>query len=297
MLVSVTDYLTNHLADKHATLYQPGASTVSTLAVRIFQRPEPPASKQTAESLSRHILVAAAEPELQHLLGLELQKAGYVVTLVTSGLEVLEHFCRLSADLIILDVQLPVLDGWTVCRVLRSFSHVPIILLSGLNQPDDVVQGLAMGADDYIRKPFVIREVVARLQALLRRVTRHTDPSSDASSALHGDLHCEDFRPLPVENNQVVLDVQAHEVQVNGGRVQLTPTEFRLLSYLMSKAGQVIRKEELFRATWGNEEPLGSSQVALMVSRLRAKIELDLDNPTLITTVYGVGYQFNKLGK
>ena len=293
MLVSVTDCLTNHLADKHATLYQPGASIVSTLDVRIFQRPEPPASKQTAESLSRHILVAAAEPELQHLLSLELQKAGYVVTLVTSGLEVLEHFCRLSADLIILDVQLPVLDGWTVCRVLRSFSHVPIILLSGLNQPDDVVQALAMGADDYIRKPFVIREVVARLQALLRRGTRHTDASSD----LHGDLHPEDSSPLPVANNQVVLDVQAHEVQVNGGRVQLTPTEFRLLSYLMSKAGQVIRKEELFRATWGNEEPLGSSQVALMVSRLRAKIEPDLDNPTLITTVYGVGYQFNKLGK
>jgi DNA-binding response OmpR family regulator len=100
--------------------------------------------------------------------------------------------------------------------------------------------------------------------------------------------------PLPVETNQLVLDVQTHEVRVNGNRLQLTPTEFRLLSYLMSKAGQVIRKEELFRATWGNDEPLGSSQVALMVSRLRAKIEPEPDNPTLVTTVYGVGYQFNK---
>jgi DNA-binding response OmpR family regulator len=198
------------------------------------------------------------------------------VTATTDGAEALERFDSDGFDLVVLDVMMPRLDGFSVCREIRKRSNVPIIMLTALGSPDDVVRGFNLGADDYITKPFTFREVQARIHAILRRV-RWAE---------------EKHAPQIIAIGRIAVDMEAHEVLVATRRVQLTPIEFRLLYTLMTQAGKAISKEDLMREVWGYEFMGGTNLVEVTVRRLREKVEDDPSHPEHILTVRGVGYKF-----
>ncbi len=223
------------------------------------------------------ILVVDDEDALCHLLRISLEKIGHTVVTATNGREALERLAEDSIDLVLLDIIMPGMDGFEVCRVLREQSDVPIVMLTALNRSDDVVRGFGLGADDYITKPFSFREVQVRIEAILRRVywqDRSVVPS----------------RP---ETGDIVLNTDAHEAQVRGRTVQLTPIEYRLLRYMMGMPNRAVSKSELFRQVWGYDMVGSTNLVEVAVRRLREKIEEDPSNPVYLVTVHGVGYKFH----
>ncbi len=222
------------------------------------------------------VLIAEDETPLRDLLRLSLEASGHQVTTAGDGVEALERFAGAEFDLVILDVMMPRLDGFSVCREMRKRSSVPIVMLTALGSPDDVVHGFDLGADDYITKPFTFREVQARVQAILRRVRWAT----------------EKHPPQIIAIGRIAVDLEAHEVLVATRRVQLSPIEFRLLYTLMAQAGKAISKEDLMREVWGYEFIGGTNLVEVTVRRLREKVEDDPSRPEHILTVRGVGYKF-----
>lgn len=228
------------------------------------------------EQLTARVLIAEDEVLLRDLLRMSLEASRHQVTATADGAEALERFAAAEFDLVILDVMMPRLDGFSVCREIRKRSNVPIVMLTALSNPDDVVHGFELGADDYITKPFTFREVQARVQAILRRVRwsaeRHT--------------------PQIIAIGRIAVDLEAHEVLVATRRVQLSPIEFRLLYTLMAQAGKAISKEDLMREVWGYDFIGGTNLVEVTVRRLREKVEDDPSQPEHILTVRGVGYKF-----
>jgi DNA-binding response OmpR family regulator len=244
--------------------------------------PMPPGADYKAKSPKEtHLLIVDDEEPLRNLLRISLQKAGYTVYTASNGKEAMELFDQAPIDLVLLDILMPDMDGYTLCAELRKRSDVPIIMLSALNRPDDVVYGFSLGADDYISKPFQFREVEVRIQAILRRVAwLKAQP---------------DFNILAF--NDILLDNEAHEVRVRGELVHLTPIEFQLLRYLMKMPDKPVSKNELFQSVWGYDLVGDTNLVEVAIRRLREKIEDDPSAPLYLLTVRGTGYKFSTQGK
>ncbi len=218
------------------------------------------------------ILVVDDEPQIVDLLRSYLTRDGFDVDEAADGEEALATFQRLRPDLVILDLMLPRLDGREVCRRIRETAGTPIIMLTARDEETDKLVGLELGADDYITKPFSPREVVARVRAVLRRGTWET-----ADLIRIGDL---------------MIDLRAHEVSLQGKRVELTPTEFRLLEALAGHPNQVFTRMQLIDRVQGHAFEGYERTVDAHIKNLRGKIEPDPRSPRYILTVFGVGYKF-----
>lgn len=216
------------------------------------------------------VLVVDDDPSLAEMLSIVLETEGLTVSVCRSGDRVMAAFTQFKPDLVLLDLMLPGLDGMRVCRLIREKSGVPIIMLTARSDTSDIVAGLEAGADDYITKPFRNVELVARVRARLRR----TDQLEE-----------------PLEFGDIVLDPTGHTVTRKGEPLELTPLEFDLLACLLSKPGQVFSRESLLQKVWGYHHPGDTKLVNVHMTRLRSKIEDDAENPEVIRTVRGVGYQ------
>jgi len=223
------------------------------------------------------ILVVDDEPHIVELVRYNLVNEGYEVVVAHDGHEAIEKARATSPDLVVLDLMLPYVDGLEICRALRRESSVPILILTAKDAEQDRVVGLELGADDYVTKPFSPRELVARVRAILRRVSRDASPSEG-----------------PLAMGGLVLDPTTHEVRLRDRLVDLTTKEFDLLRLLMSHPNQVFTRDFLLEHIWGYEYFGSTRTVDMHVSRLREKIEDDPIAPTFIVTVRGVGYKFKK---
>lgn len=227
-------------------------------------------------SLPKRILVVEDESVLRTLIQKTLEKAGYVVHTAEDGMAALERFDNSTYDLVLLDIMMPNLDGFSVCAKIRQQSDVPIIFLTALSRPDDIAHGLGLGADEYITKPFAFREMEVRIQSLLRRVSWSQTAVERAS----------------FDTDDIVLSDETRIATVRGEPIKLTPTEYKLLRYLMSRAGFPVSNQELLLNVWNYD---GGDSVAIIqsvVRRLRLKVEPDPADPTYIISVWGVGYKF-----
>jgi len=233
--------------------------------------------------MSEKVLVVEDEPTLLETLAYNLTRQGYTVETAGDGLVALEVARRAQPDLIVLDIMLPGLDGLEVCRILRQEMNVPILMLTARDDEIDRVIGLEMGADDYITKPFSMRELMARVKAQLRRVRLIRQET--------------EVQPEPVIKevlrfDNLVLDLTRRELLLNGTPLPLKPKEYDLLIFLARHPGQVLSRERILENVWGWNYVGGSRTVDVHVGWLRAKIEPDPTQPSRIVTVRGAGYRF-----
>jgi two-component system, OmpR family, response regulator RpaB len=226
------------------------------------------------------ILVVDDEEALCNLLQISLQRQGYRVSIAHNGREALEIIAVKKVDLVLLDVMMPEMDGFTTCTEMRKRTDVPVVLLTALNRPDDIVHGFSLGADDYITKPFTFREVEVRLQAILRRMNWSHDRTT---------------QPV-LQVQDIVVNDEVHEVTVRGELVHLTPIEYQLLRTLMNSPDRPVSKEDLFQSVWGYNMAGGTNLVEVAMRRLREKVEEDPSTPIYLLTVRGVGYKFSTQG-
>ncbi|MFP5317423.1 MAG: response regulator [Acidimicrobiia bacterium] len=229
------------------------------------------------------VLVVEDEESFVDALTIGLKREGFRVRVARDGSEALEVFDSVRPDLVLLDVMLPRVSGLDVCREIRSRSKVPIIMVSAKTSEIDTVVGLEMGADDYVPKPYRLRELVARIRATLRRVPREEDPRPADPSVL--------------EVGDVRLDPERHEVFVQGRAVALPLKEFELLELLLANAGRVLTRETLIDRIWGHDYVGDTKTLDVHVKRLRAKVEPDPSAPTRIVTIRGLGYKFESPGR
>jgi two-component system KDP operon response regulator KdpE len=208
-----------------------------------------------------------------------LIRNGFQVEVAHNAISGLKEAYALKPDAVILDIMLPDMDGWQVCRRLREMSDVPIIMLSALGSDENVIEGLNLGADDYIVKPVAVEELIARIRALLRRTSR-----SNPTERNHRE-------PI-FTYDYLVIDFDKYEVTVAGKKVKLSPTEFRLLSVLSRYQGRLLPHEFLLSEVWGPEYVSEEEYLRLYISYLRRKIETDPSKPRLIHNEWGVGYRF-----
>ncbi|MDR5682790.1 MAG: response regulator transcription factor [Armatimonadota bacterium] len=225
-----------------------------------------------ARNRAAMVLVVEDEPEIGRLLRSYLERDGYAVVLTGDGETAIREFDSRQPDLIVLDLMLPGIDGYEVCRRVRGVSRVPIIMLTARDEVEDKVAGLELGADDYVTKPFSPREVVARVRAVLRR-----NRWGGREELRMGDLH---------------VDFRSQEVTHRGRPVSLTPTEWRLLEALASQPGHVFTRLQLIDRVYGYSFEGFERTVDVHVKNLRQKIEPDPKEPRYVLTVYGVGYKF-----
>ncbi|MEZ4861895.1 MAG: response regulator transcription factor [Caldilineaceae bacterium] len=246
---------------------------------RMGQLPPVFQNRETKTTPQREIRILVVEDEapLRELLQISLQKSGYEVITARDGISALELFDTHAIDLVLLDVMIPELDGFKVCAKLREHSDVPVVMLSALNRPDDIVYGFKMGADDYICKPFTFREIEVRIQAILRRVSWNTERTESRVMAF----------------NEITLNDELHQVKVRDKIVHLTPTEYQLLRHLMGVPDRPVSKNDLFQTVWGYDLAGGTNLVEVAVRRLREKIEDNPSEPVYLVTVRGAGYKFN----
>ena len=222
------------------------------------------------------LLLVEDEPSIAEGLTITLEAEGFQVVWVKDGGEAVPTWERTRPDIILLDLMLPRMSGTEVCRIIRSKSDVPIIMLTARDQEVDRVVGLELGADDYVTKPFSTRELVARVRAVLRRA-----PILDVM-----DLDA------PAEASGVRVDRVRHEVQVDGELVELPPKEFELLAYLVENAGRVLTRHQLIDEVWGTDYVGDTKTLDVHIRRLRTRVEADATSPERIQTVRGVGYRF-----
>jgi two-component system response regulator RegX3 len=225
------------------------------------------------------ILVVDDEQSYRDALSVALQREGFLVVTAADGAEAIDRFDSTRPSLVLLDVMLPKLSGVDVCRELRTRSKVPIIMVTAKNAEIDAVVGLEVGADDYVTKPFRLRELIARVRAALRRI-----PAAEE----------EPDRPDVLEVGEVKLDAGRHEVFVQGDAVSLPLKEFELLELLMANAGRVLTRDVLIDRIWGPNYFGDTKTLDVHIKRLRSKIEPDPANPGRIVTVRGVGYRYER---
>jgi DNA-binding response OmpR family regulator len=225
------------------------------------------------------ILLVDDDEAVRKVLSFPLERDGYSVVQAVDGEDALQRFGEQPIDLVVLDLMLPKLDGLEVCKQLRARSSVPIIMLTARDDELDKVLGLELGADDYVTKPFSIREFRSRTRALLRRARapRHEPESADA-------------QPLSVDG--LTVDVPRRVVEMDGVRVRLTYVEFELLARLASSPGRVFSRRMLLEALWGSADFRDPRTIDVHVRHLREKLERDSRNPEFILTVRSVGYRF-----
>jgi len=227
--------------------------------------------------MSKKILIVEDDHDVVKLLKYNLEKEGFKVNYTTDGSLALAEIRRGEPDLVILDLMLPGLDGLEICRQLRrteKYSSLPLLMLTARDEEADRVVGLEMGADDYVTKPFSMRELVARVRALLRR----REPLGSAKATL--------------QRGNLVIDPSAHNVTLHGRRIELSALEFRLLHHLASHPGMVFSRDQLLDRVWGNDRSVTPRSVDVYVRRVREKIEPAPQTPAYIQTVHGVGYRF-----
>lgn len=227
------------------------------------------------------VLVVEDEESFVDALVVGLKREGFLVKVARDGAEALRQFEAVRPDLVLLDVMLPKMSGIDVCRELRTKSRVPIIMVTAKGGEIDTVVGLEVGADDYVTKPYRLRELVARMRAVLRRIPV-VDPTEGEAEALRV--------------GEVTLDPGCHEVLVRGEPVSLPLKEFELLELLMSNAGRVLTRETLMDRVWGPHYVGDSKTLDVHVKRLRSKLEDDPSQPRRITTIRGLGYKYESPG-
>jgi two-component system, OmpR family, response regulator ResD len=228
--------------------------------------------------MSSRVLVVEDDPTVAEVVVRYLEREGYATEAVGDGSAALASARALTPALVILDLMLPGMDGLDVCRQLRAFAPVPIVILTARGDEDDRIVGLELGADDYVSKPFSPRELIARVNAVLRRANAQVLAAS----------------PIVIDVGAASIDLGAREVRTESGVVALTAREFDLLSYLACHPRRAFRREELLDAVWGYTYG-DTATVTVHIRRIREKIEQDPSNPRLITTVWGVGYRFDPL--
>lgn len=226
------------------------------------------------------VLVVDDEPSFTEALTVGLQREGFEVRTAADGRAALAEINEAEPDLVLLDVMLPGMSGLDVCREIRKQSRVPLIMVTARAEEIDAVVGLEVGADDYVAKPYRLRELVARMRAVLRRAGGQTAESEgDATSLVEGDVE---------------LDIDRHELRVRGELVTLALREFELLAYLLAHAGRVVTRDSLMQNVWGYDYVGDTKTIDVHVKRLRAKIEDDPSSPKRITTIRGLGYRYER---
>jgi len=223
------------------------------------------------------ILVVEDEESFVEALTVGLKREGFRVRVARDGVEALELFDLVQPDLVLLDVMLPRISGIDVCREIRTRSRVPIIMVTARSSEIDTVVGLEVGADDYVSKPYRLRELVARMRAALRRAPRADEPAPSVGTLVVGDVR---------------LDPERHEVFVRDQPVTMPLKEFELLSVLLDNAGRVLTREILIDRVWGADYVGDTKTLDVHIKRLRAKVEVDPSKPNRIVTIRGLGYKF-----
>lgn len=243
--------------------------------------------------MAQKILVIEDEDGIIHLINLYLRDAGYQVVVAKDGADGLALHAREHPDLIILDIMLPTIDGFEVCRRIRAWSETPILMLTARGDEDDRLQGFEMGADDYLVKPFSPRELVSRVRAILRRGAREEPAQSNGSVQQAGAGSVK----KGADNDEVLrfpnlaIDLMARRVEVQGHEIALTPTEFDLLALLAQAPDRVFTREVLMNKVWGYDYLGDGHTIDVHISALRKKIEIDPEQ-RYIKTVWRVGYRF-----
>ena len=227
--------------------------------------------------MARNILVVEDDKHISDLIQMYLVKEGFDVRIAGDGGKAIEEFHKQVPDLILLDIMLPVMDGWAVCAKIRETSKVPIIMLTAKGEVFDRIHGLEMGADDYIVKPFEMKELIARINAVLRR----TEIPNDTSKRLTFD--------------KLVIDLDSYELIVDGKKIDTPPKELELLYHLASTPNRVYTRNQLLDEVWGFDYFGDSRTVDVHIKRLREKIE-NVSSQWELKTVWGVGYKFELLG-
>ncbi len=227
--------------------------------------------------MARNILVVEDDRNISDLIQMYLVKEGFEVRIAADGGKAIAEFQKSVPDLILLDIMLPVMDGWAVCAKIRETSKVPIIMLTAKSEVFDRIQGLEMGADDYIVKPFEMKELLARINAVLRR----TEIPVDTSKILRFD--------------KLIINLDAYELTVDGKKIDTPPKELELLYHLAATPNRVYTRNQLLDEVWGFDYFGDSRTVDVHIKRLREKIE-NVSDQWALKTVWGVGYKFELLG-
>ncbi|MCP4418144.1 MAG: response regulator transcription factor [Chloroflexi bacterium] len=227
-------------------------------------------------TVPRLVLVVDDESRMRRFIRMNMELEGYQIVEAENGLVALEQIRQHTPDLVIMDVMMPEMDGFETLKLLREISTVPVILLTVKSDEDDKIQGLSLGADDYVTKPFSPRELVTRVTAVLRRAEWPAPPP----------------RTILRIDGRLSIDFNRHQVIVNDERVDLRPTEYRLLNHLIQNAGWVVPHETLLAKVWGYEYRDETHYLRLYINYLRKKMEEDPANPYYILTERGVGYRF-----
>jgi DNA-binding response OmpR family regulator len=222
------------------------------------------------------ILIIDDDQDLARIVQLSLEREGYQTVIAISGLEGLQEAYRVQPDLVILDIMMPGMDGWDVCHRLGEMSNVPILMLTAKGTEADIVKGLQIGADDYLTKPFSVAELIARIQALLRRTGSQSQTD----------------KPSIFSIGNLTIDLNRRLVMRDEDLVDLTPTEFKLLECFVTHRDRVLPHRFLLTEVWGSEYIGETSYLKLYVRYLRRKLEEDPADPQLIVTEWGVGYRF-----
>ena len=228
--------------------------------------------------MSVSVLIVEDDKNIAELLQLYLEKEGYAVSIAADGGQGLAKFRSEQPDLVLLDVMMPVMDGWAVCKTIRAESQTPIIMLTAKSETDDKVTGLRSGADDYITKPFEMKEVLARIEAVLRR----------------SDRACVEEPSRVLRFDKLTIDMDAFELTIDGKKTDIPPKEMELLFYLASSPNRVYTRNQLLDEVWGFDYFGDSRTVDVHVKRLREKLE-GVSEQWCVKTVWGVGYKFEVL--
>ena len=228
--------------------------------------------------MATSVLIIEDDPNIRELLQMYLEKEGYAVTLACDGSHGLEKFRSIKPDLVLLDIMMPVMDGWAVCTAIRQESSTPVIMLTAKGETDDKVYGLKAGADDYVTKPFEMKELLARIEAVLRRTERCT----------------EEKKARRLTFDKLIIDMDAFELTVGGKKVDTPPKEMELLYYLASSPNRVYTRNQLLDEVWGFDYFGDSRTVDVHVKRLREKLE-GVSPKWNLKTVWSVGYKFEVL--
>jgi len=226
----------------------------------------------------KKILIIDDDVNLGQTIKLTFARVGAEVFTAVDGRDGLRQFYENRPDLVILDVRMPDINGWETCRQIRLLSNVPIIMLTTLDNDEDVIRGLDHGADDFVTKPFSRDVLLARARAVLRRTELSTEPEDQ----------------LLYNDSYLLIDLRKHRIEVDGQVVQLSSTEFRLLAYLLQNAGQLLSYENILDKVWGWEYQNSIDYVHVYVSHLRRKLEADPRNPKYLLTERGIGYRFER---
>jgi two-component system, OmpR family, alkaline phosphatase synthesis response regulator PhoP len=243
--------------------------------------------------MDQTVLIIDDDADLLQLAGLIFKKAGAKVITANDGLDGISKFFTCHPDLIVLDVMMPGNSGFDICQRIRQVSDAPLIMLTSLNREEDMLKGLAAGADDFLSKPFNPEILLARAQTVLRRTQRSNGNNGHNGHNGHNGNNGSSTS-FSYNDGYLSIDIEKHEVLIHGKRIKLTPVEFRLLVYLARNAGKLLTFEKILINVWGNEYLGSMEHVHVYISQLRRKVEENVKHPRYIITIHGMGYIFEK---